>query len=67
MSAEEGDVVGQLACELAQPALARRVECVARLDLEMGDPRPERFAPAAAGERAQLFGARLPSLAHTCG
>ena len=51
---EEGDVVGELAGHGARAPLGLRLEPVARLDLEVRDPGPERLGAAGAGEPAEL-------------
>jgi hypothetical protein len=55
VSAEEGDVVGELGGDPAQPPLVLDVEPVPGLDLEMGDPSAERLRPAARCQRTQLI------------
>ena len=55
---EEGHVVGQLGGDGARAALGLGLEPVAGLDLEVGDPRPDRLGAAGARERAQLVLAR---------
>ena len=48
---EEGHVVGQLGSDGARAALGLRLEPVAGLDLDVGDPRPHRLVASGTGER----------------
>ncbi len=55
MRAEEGDVVGQLGGDSTEPPLALDIERVARLDLDLGDPGPQRLSSPCARAGTQLL------------